>query len=272
MGLIAAAADFAFLDAGRPLAFAHRGGAAAGLENSMSAFQRCVDLGYRYLETDVHATVDGVVLAFHDAELDRITDRTGRIARLPSSEVAKARIGGVEPIPLFEDLLGTWPDVRVNIDVKSATALAPLIRVLRRTRAHDRVCVASFSDARLAAARKLLGPTVCTSLGPRGVAALRMASYSARAAALIRLEAPCVQIPVKVRGRLLLDERLITAAHARGMQVHVWTVDTRAEIEAMLALGVDGMMTDRPEVLRDVLVERGQWTPPGPGLDGRPSG
>ncbi|CAN5241876.1 glycerophosphodiester phosphodiesterase [soil metagenome] len=226
----------------------------------MSAFQRCVELGYSYLETDVHATVDGVLLAFHDARLDRITDRTGRVARLPYREVAQARIGGVEPIPRLEELLGSWPQVRVNVDVKAATALAPLVRVLQRTRAHDRVCIASFSDARLATARTLLGPAVCTSLGPRGVAALRMASYSARAGTRIRLPAPCVQVPITVAGRPLCDERLITAAHARGMQVHVWTVDTRAEIEAVLALGVDGVMTDRPEVLREVLVRRGQWT------------
>lgn len=251
---------FAFLDSPSPLAFAHRGGAADGLENTMTAFQRCVDLGFRYLETDVHATADGVLMAFHDAELSRVTDRPGRIGQLPYRRVAEARVGGLEPIPRLEELLTAWPEVRINIDVKAAAAVAPLADVLRRTRAHDRVCVASFSDARIAALRRLLGPRVCTSLGPRGVAALRLASYSPRAAAMIRLEAPCVQVPIKVRGRLLCDKRLIEAAHGRGMQVHVWTVDTAQEIEDVLELGVDGVMTDRPQVLRDVLLRRGQWT------------
>jgi glycerophosphoryl diester phosphodiesterase len=103
---------YPFLEHDGPLAFAHRGGAAGGLENSMAAFGRAVDLGYRYLETDVHATADGVLLAFHDSTLDRLTDRRGRVARLPWSEVSRARIGGVEPIPLLEDLLEAWPDIR----------------------------------------------------------------------------------------------------------------------------------------------------------------
>ena len=101
-----------------PSPFAHRGGAAGGLENSLAAFAQAVELGYRYLETDVHATSDGVLLAFHDRTLDRVTDRVGVVAQLPWREVREARIGGREPIPTLEELLGSWPDIRVNIDVK----------------------------------------------------------------------------------------------------------------------------------------------------------
>ena len=145
---------FAFLEHDGPLAFAHRGGAAGGLENSMAAFQHAVELGYRYLETDVHATADGVLLAFHDSTLDRVTDRRGQVARLSWSAVSRARIGGVEPIPLLEDLLGAWPDIRLNVDVKEAARRAPLVRTLQRTGAIDRVCVASFSHRRLRAVRR----------------------------------------------------------------------------------------------------------------------
>src|SRR5690606_8491342 len=99
-------------------AFAHRGNAAHCPENTMRAFESAVRLGYRYLETDVHVTRDGVLLAFHDHVLDRVTDRTGRIGALTWSEVRQARVGGLEPIPLLEDVLGTWPEVRVNIDPK----------------------------------------------------------------------------------------------------------------------------------------------------------
>ncbi|MGI8691447.1 MAG: glycerophosphodiester phosphodiesterase family protein [Geodermatophilaceae bacterium] len=251
---------FPFLDGGTPLAFAHRGGAFGGLENSMAAFQRCVDLGYRYLETDVHATSDGVALAFHDAELARMTDRDGRISQLPWRDVAKARIGGREPIVRLDDLLDAWPDVRINLDVKAARAAAPLAAAVRRAAAEDRVCLASFSDARVLAARRMLGPRVCSSPGVRGVAAMRLASYAARAGWLSRTVAPCVQVPLRYRRRPFCDERLIAAAHARGMQVHVWTVDTAAEIHAVLDLGVDGVMTDRPDVLKAVLLARGQWT------------
>ena len=161
---------------------AHRGGAIEHLENTLPAFQACVDLGYRYLETDVRVTADGVLVVFHDPTLERVTDRTGRIEALPWSEVSTARIGGREPILRLEDLLGAWPDVRFNLDIKAAGVLAPLVRTVRRLKVADRICLGSFSDARIAAARRLFGPSVCTALGPRGVAALRLSSYSPRAA------------------------------------------------------------------------------------------
>lgn len=249
-----------FLDGTRPLAFAHRGGAAAGLENSLPAFERCVRMGYRYLETDVHATSDGVALAIHDADLDRVTDRTGRIAHLPWREVSQARLGGKEPIPRLDDLLAALPDTRFNLDVKSATAAGPLAEALRRTGARDRICLASFSDARLALTRRLVGGPVCSSLGSRAVARLRLGSYGTRSARSSAPGGECVQIPIRVRGRLLCDDRMVAAAHVRGLQVHVWTLDTETEIDAALELGVDGVMTDRPDVLKAVLTRRGQWT------------
>ena len=252
---------YAFLDGPTPVAMAHRGGAIEHLENSMPAFEACVGLGYRYLETDVRVTADGVLLAFHDASLNRVTDRSGRIDALPWATVAEARIGGREPIVRLEDLLGAWPDVRFNLDIKAAGVLAPLVRSIRRLKVGDRICLASFSDARLAAARRLLGPSVCTSLGPRGVAALRLSSYSPRAAGLVRIQAGCAQVPLQLGGRALVDERFVAAAHARGLQVHVWTVDTEEESTGMLDLGVDGIMTDRPAMLRELLEKRGQWVP-----------
>ncbi|WP_347060642.1 glycerophosphodiester phosphodiesterase [Blastococcus sp. HT6-30] len=255
------AARFAFLDAPTPLAMAHRGGAIEHLENSMPAFEACVELGYRYLETDVQVTADGVLVAFHDPTLERTTDRSGRIDSLTWAQVSEARIGGREPVVRLEDLLGAWPDVRINLDIKAAGVLAPLVRLVGRMEVTDRICLGSFSDARIAAARRLFGPTVCTSLGPRGVAALRLSSYSPRAAGLVRISAGCAQVPLQLGGRALVDERFLAAAHARGLQVHVWTVDDPVEAEAMLDLGVDGIMTDRPTMLREVLEKRGQWSP-----------
>jgi glycerophosphoryl diester phosphodiesterase len=254
-------ARYAFLDGPTPIAMAHRGGAIEHLENSMPAFEACVALGYRYLETDVRVTADGVPIVFHDPLLDRVTDRTGRVDQLPWSEVSAARIGGREPILRLEELLGAWPDVRFNLDIKAAGVLAPLVRTVRRLQVADRICLGSFSDARIAAARRLFGPSVCTALGPRGVAALRLSSYSPRAAGLVRIQAGCAQVPLQLGGRALVDERFLAAAHARGLQVHVWTVDTVEETTALLDLGVDGVMTDRPAMLRELLEKRGQWVP-----------
>jgi glycerophosphoryl diester phosphodiesterase len=255
------AARYAYLDGPGPVAMAHRGGAIEHLENTLPAFQACVDMGYRYLETDVRVTADGVLVVFHDPTLERVTDRPGRIEHLTWAEISAARIGGREPIMALEDLLGAWPDVRFNLDIKAAGVLAPLVRTVRRLKVADRICLGSFSDARIAAARRLFGPAVCTSLGPRGVAALRLSSYSPRAAGLVRIQAGCAQVPLQLGGRALVDERFIAAAHARDLQVHVWTVDTEEETTAMLDLGVDGVMTDRPAMLRELLEKRGQWVP-----------
>ena len=252
---------FAYLDGAVPLAMAHRGGAIEHVENTMPAFEACVAMGYRYIETDVRVTADGVLLAFHDAILERVTDSSGRIDQLTWAQVSQARIGGREPIVRLDDLLGAWPDVRFNLDIKAPGVIAPLVHTIGRTKAHDRICLASFSDARVAAARRVFGPTVCTALGPRGVAALRLSSYSPRAADLVRIQAGCEQVPLQLGGRALVDERFLAAAHARGLQVHVWTVDTAQDAATMLDLGVDGIVTDRPAMLRQLLEKRGQWVP-----------
>src|SRR5262249_25155138 len=146
----------AFLDAPGPLAFAHRGGAAHAPENSWRAFEHAVGLGYRYLETDLQATSDGVLVAFHDKTLTRVCGGAGRGRGLTHPNGPPARTDGPEPIPVREALLAAWPAVRSNLDVKAAPAIAPLPEVLRRTTAGDRVCLASFSASRLRATRRAL--------------------------------------------------------------------------------------------------------------------
>ena len=255
---------YPFLDAPLPLAIAHRG-AGNAVENSMAAFASVIELGYRYVETDARATADGVLLAFHDATLDRVTDRSGRISALPYATVSRARIAGTEPIPVLSDALGTWPDVRFNIDVKEASAVRPLIELLRHDGVIDRVCVTSFSDARLAAVRSALGPRLCTSLGPREAIRLRLASYRVADAGGAQADtggspaAGCAQVPARLGRMPLADARLVAAAHRRDLQVHVWTVNAEAEMNRLLDLGVDGIMTDDATLLRAVLEARGQW-------------
>jgi glycerophosphoryl diester phosphodiesterase len=252
----------AYLDQPGPVAFAHRGGAAHHPENSWPAFEHAVSLGYRYLETDVHATADGVLVAFHDHTLDRATDRQGRVARLPYREVAAARIAGSEPIPLLEDLLAAWPDTRFNIDVKEEPAIGPLARVLSRVGAWDRVCICSFSSRRLRATRRALGRPVCMALSPAALATVRLSRNLAGSGSVLarRLASEgmrCAQIPATIATR-----GFIRRAHALGLQVHVWTVNDRTEMTCLLDLGADGIMTDETVLLRDVLAERGQWRAP----------
>jgi glycerophosphoryl diester phosphodiesterase len=249
------AARHPYLDWPGPLPFAHRGGASDVPENTMEAFEYAVDLGYRYLETDVQVTADGVLAAFHDNDLQRTTGRSGKISELPWSEVSKALVDGKAPIPLLEDLLGTWPEVRINIDCKSDAAVDALVATLRRTNALPRVCVGAFSDSRLRRLRKEIGADLCTSLGPLEVARLRFGL-------LRHCSALAAQVPVKQGPLTIVNRSFVDRAHRAGLHVHVWTIDDAPEMERLLDLGVDGIMTDRPIVLRQVLESRGVWTVP----------
>ncbi|WP_446042219.1 glycerophosphodiester phosphodiesterase [Streptomyces sp. SID1121] len=246
-----------YLDHPGPIPFAHRGGAAEGLENTAAAFRRADSLGYRYFETDVHTTADGRLVAFHDTTLDRVTDGHGRIADLPWEEVRQARVAGKEPLPLFADLLDEFPDARWNVDIKAAPALVPLVDLIRRTGSWDRVCVGSFSERRVAAAARLAGPRLATSYGVRGVLGLRLRSYGVPFP--VRTGAVSAQVPEAQSGIPVVDERFVRTAHARGLQVHVWTVNEADRMEALLDLGVDGIMTDQLETLRTVFTARGAW-------------
>ncbi|MFI2643787.1 glycerophosphodiester phosphodiesterase [Streptomyces sp. NPDC018610] len=246
-----------YLDHPGPIPFAHRGGAADGLENTVAQFRRAVEHGYRYIETDVHTTADGRLVAFHDATLDRVTDGAGRIADLPWAEVARARVAGREPVPLFEELLETFPEVRWNVDVKAEPALRPLLETIERMDAWSRVCVGSFSEARVVRAQRLAGPRLATSYGTRGVLGLRLRSWGVPAA--LRRSAVAAQVPVAQSGVPVVDRAFLRAAHARGLQVHVWTVNEPERMHRLLDLGVDGIMTDHIDTLREVLRERGVW-------------
>jgi len=248
--------SFEFLTWPGPIAFAHRGGASEVPENTLPAFEHAVGLGYRYVETDVHVTADGVLLAFHDDVLDRVTDRTGAVAELPWSVVSEARVDGLEPIPRFEELLGSFPELRVNVDPKHDAAVEPLADALRRCAAVDRVCVGAFSDERLERIRALV-PGVCTSLGPVGTLQLGLAAAGQDDVG--ELPAPCAQVPPTYGDTPIVTAAFVEEAHRRGMQVHVWTIDEEAAMRELLDLGVDGLMTDRPALLRSVLESRGAW-------------
>jgi glycerophosphoryl diester phosphodiesterase len=259
-----------FLDHPTPIAIAHRGGAEELPENTLPAFDAAVELGYHHLETDAHLSSDGVVFSFHDHVLERVTDRRGRLSNVSAAEISAAdaayhfsRDGTTYPlrgtgirVPTMEEVLTRWPGVFVNIDTKSDAVVEPLVALLRRLDAFDRVCIGSFSDDRLRRVRRLSDGAVCTSMGPAGITAAWLASRTGR---MPRLQADCVQVPVRARRLVVVDRRFLDAAQGAGLQVHVWTIDDPAEMATLLDLGVDAIMTDRPRLLRDVLTARGQW-------------
>jgi glycerophosphoryl diester phosphodiesterase len=265
-----------FLDDGGPvLVFAHRGGARhrelEGLENTATAFAHAVRLGYRYLETDVHLTRDGVLVAFHDRLLDRVTDGAGSIDQLDATQVAALSVGGRERVPTLTSLLTDFPRARFNIDLKTDAAVAPLAELVRGPWA-DRVLVGSFSGRRLRRFRRLAGPSVATSASPGEVVAYvvlpgRAAKLATRVVARVLGGGPpdALQVPRRAGRVVVASPRLVDRAHRAGLPVHVWTVDDPEEMRQLLDRGVDGLMTDRTDILRDVLRERGLWPDDPPG-------
>lgn len=254
------------------MAFAHRGGAAHHPENSWRAFEYAASLGYAYLETDARSTSDGALIAFHDATLDRATDMRGTVSQMTYKQVSAARVAGTEEIPLIEDLLAGLPDLRFNIDLKDTGTVDPVVTALKRTGAWDRVCITSFSGRRLLEALARLDRPVCIAVTPAAIVALRYLGVPGRAIAarLAESGAQCAQVPMRIATR-----GFIRRSHELGLQVHVWTLNTRPAIERALDLGADGVMTDEVGLLRDILTERGQWhsripvepaLPPGPPL------
>jgi len=255
-----------YLDHDGPIALAHRGGGPRGRENSLAAFAEAYALGYRYLETDIRATIDGTIIAFHDTTLDRVTDHRGAVAELTWAEVSRARIGGIDPIPRLDELVASFPDARWNLDLKDDRVVVSATSWLQRNPALlERVCFGSFSDRRLDVVRRVFGSRVCTSAGPHEVRRLRFASVGGQILDRVRLAADCLQIP-RYHGRIrLVDRTLLAAARRRGLPVHVWTINEPQEMEELLDLGVDGIVTDETQWLRDILLQRGLWYPARPG-------
>jgi len=253
-----------YLDA-PPLAFAHRGGAQTtgnvGIENSLAAFSHAYALGYRYLETDVRCSLDGVVYAVHDASLDRLTGSSDLINSLTSDALDLLRLDGREPLVRLQTLYETFPDARLNIDVKSDDAVAATCAVVKAQGAVNRTCLCAFSHARLSRIRAVL-PGVATSASRREVIAVKFLPLPVLRRGWARPSGICLQVPARRGPLAVVTPRFLRRAHALGLQVHVWTIDDPVEMNQLLDLGVDGIITDRTDLLRDVLVERGSWREP----------
>ncbi len=245
-----------FLDHPRPLAFAHRGGSLEAEENTMAAFERAVGLGYTHIETDVHATRDGVAVVHHDDTLQRMTGRVERIDALSWAELSAVHTRGGAGIPRLDQVLASFPALNVNIEMKSLAVAAPMAEAVRRAGALDRICVGAFAADRTRAARRLLGLGLAWSPAHASVLGVWLAGFGLP---VRRPAFHALQVPVQHKGIPVVTQRFVCAAHARSVQVHVWTVNEADEMERLLELGVDGLMTDRPTVLREVLMRRGAW-------------
>ena len=242
-----------FLDHQGIAAIAHRGGNENAPENTMAAFAHAVALGYRYIETDVHVSRDGILMAFHDADLRRLAGSNARIGDLDAAEISRLRIKGQHTIPRLEELLAAWPDIRINIDPKSDAAVRPLAKLLKNRRHLERICIGSFSHRRLRYLREALGAGLCSSASPYEVAALRLANPR-------HVPYACLQVPQRHFSIPVLSPALLERAHRRRLPVHVWTVNDPVQMARLAAMGVDGIMSDRPSLLLDVLGNQDRCT------------
>lgn len=239
----------AFFDHHGPIAMAHRGDHRRWTENTMEAFESAVSLGYRYLESDCHASADGVVVMAHDPDLRRIAGVKAKISDLTWGELTKIPLRCGARLARLDEALDSFPEIRFNLDAKSPDAIPGLASLAAGHQ--DRLCLGSFSHDSVLQIRRSL-PHVAHSASPREVALLKWGGgrgFAADAAMIPRAAGP---IPLATR-------TLIERTHRLGRFVHIWTVDRREDFGQLLELGVDGLMTDQPELLKTFLHERGQW-------------
>lgn len=249
-----------FLPGPRPRRIAHRGLALDGAENTLRAFEEALRAGADMLETDTRATRDGLALAVHDEDLGRIAGDPRRIDALSAHEAGSVRLTGDEPLAMLEDVLGTFRDVPINIDIKAPSAIGPAVAAISRTRSADRVCLAGFDGAvvrkTLATLHAATGTTAVRSPA-RGVIGRFLAARAVEApqTVITRLLAPygALQVPQEHRGVQIVTPANIAAAHRAGCEVHVWTVDDPRTMQDLLVKGVDGIITNRVDLLSELL-------------------
>ena len=257
------ASDYAYTSP-RFLAMAHRGGSNyepnIGKENTMAAFAHAVALGYRYIETDVQATQDGVLVCMHDDTLERTAGIAATVGDFTAAELHKVKIDGTEPVPFFDEVVEAFPGVSFNVDMKVSDAVDPLWEAIRAHQLYDRILVDSFSDSRIARFRSLSGGKIPTAMARLGVAWASQIPFLSRH---IGSPGVALQGPVEAKvGPLQLNvvtSTTIKRMHAIGKVVHAWTIDDRDEMIRLIDMGVDGIITDRPEVLKEVLVSKNMW-------------
>ena len=248
-------AKYSYLDHEGLLAFAHRGGDRVAPENTMAAFHDAVGQGYRYLETDVHASKDGEVYAFHDDNLTRMVGDDVAISTLTAAEIDGLKVHGAHHIPTMAELFETFPEARFNIDAKAWPVVAPLIALINKTATHERICIGSFSDKRIKTVLRGVGD-VCHSVGPLGAARFRIGAWGRLP---LSYAAGALQFPVSEYGVSMVTKASVAYAHKRGLQVHVWTINDESTMHELLDLGVDGLMTDDCALLKKVLQARNLW-------------
>ena len=228
---------------------AHRGGSMEAPENTLESFKYSLELGCAYIETDVQLSSDGIPYIFHDDDLSRLLGKDVTFNSLHSSEIQNLKLFESFDIPTLETALTTFPDALFQIDLKTDEVAIPAMKIIENLDAFDRVCIASFSSKRLALINEMY-PHVCLSMGPKEILKLLLASYG-----LYKKKVPgnCLQVPIYQYGIKLVTKRFIQYVQNIGLKIHVWTINDKNQMQQLINLGVDGIITDRPKALKDLL-------------------
>ena len=246
-----------FLASPRPRVFAHRGLALDVPENTMLAFLKALSAGATHIETDVHATLDGIAVLSHDPDLTRVAGRDVRIDRLTLAELKRIDLGEGQSFATLSEALDGFPEARFNIDVKSDAAAEPTARAILRANATRRVLVTSFAEDRRRRTTRLLPGVATSASAPVALNAFLAATFGLTWLARRVLRGfAAVQVPERVRHLRVVTPRFIRTMHAVGVEVHVWTVNEPAAMRRLLDLGVDGIVTDRCDLAAAVIAER----------------
>ena len=231
------------------ITLAHRGGSLETHENTLEGFNYAVKIGCNYIETDVQASKDEIPYIFHDDDLKRVAGIDKKFNDLNSYEIDKIRIFGDCKIPRLIDCLNAFSEIKFNIDLKTDEVMIPALKILSEQKTYDRVCIASFSDRRLAYTRQHY-PKFCTSMGPSEIFKIKLMSLGLN---VFNIEGDCVQVPIYKYGVKLVTKHFINFIHERGLKIHVWTINDSNVMDNLIELGVDGIITDKPSELNNLI-------------------
>jgi len=228
---------------------AHRGGSEEAPENTLESFSYAIGLGSSYIETDVQLSADGIPYIFHDDDLSRLLNMEVKFNSLHSDQIEKLKLFESYQIPKLETALTQFPNALFQIDLKTDEVALPAMKVIENLNAFDRICIASFSSNRLQKVRKKF-PDTCLSMGPKEILKLLLASFGLYNKTIY---GDCLQVPIYQYGIKLVTKRFVKYVQSKDLKIHVWTINDENTMRKLIDLGVDGIITDRPKLLKEVL-------------------
>lgn len=230
------------------VALSHRGNSYKYVENSFEAFKSVVDMGFEYIETDLRKTLDNEIVTFHDRDLKRLFNINLKVENLTFAEINKFFSAKNCKLLTLKETLINFPQTKFNIDLKSKEVIKETIKIVKELKAFDRVCFASFNSSHT---DEVLtnSPSAVVSMGMKDVAYFKFFNY-------LRKDSKILQVPLNWKGINILNNKLIRKAKDKDLFIHVWTINDRESITKLMDMGVHGIVTDKPELIMEIMKEK----------------